>query len=116
MSAPMLALARQRFRDDPRVEVIEADMRNPVPCSDPFDVVVSGFAIHHLDDSRKRSLLAEIAALLTPGGVFANLEVVTSATPRRHAEFLRASAGRPTIPRTSSLPSRTSSTGCVRQA
>ncbi len=58
-----------------------------------FDLVVSGFAIHHLDDSRKRELFGEVAAQLRPGGVFANLEVVQSATPELHAEF-RAAIGR----------------------
>jgi hypothetical protein len=35
-------------------------------------------------------LFAEVAELLAPAGVFLNLEVVASATPQRHAEFLEA--------------------------
>ena len=54
------------------------------------DVVVSGLAIHHLDDERKRSLYAEVATALRTGGVFANLDVVASATDARHAAFLAA--------------------------
>jgi tRNA (cmo5U34)-methyltransferase len=54
-----------------------------------FDVIVSGFAIHHLDDDRKQSLFAEVASQLHPGGLFANLEIVASATPELHAEFMR---------------------------
>jgi cyclopropane fatty-acyl-phospholipid synthase-like methyltransferase len=54
------------------------------------DVTISGFAIHHLEHERKRSLFAEIARSLTPGGVFANLEVVASASAARHREFLTA--------------------------
>jgi tRNA (cmo5U34)-methyltransferase len=51
---------------------------------------VSGFAIHHLEHPRKQALFGEIAGQLTPGGTFLNLEVVGSATARRHAEFLAA--------------------------
>jgi len=53
-----------------------------------FDVIVSGFAIHHLEDGRKRTLYSEVARQLRAGGLFANLEVVASATPELHAEFL----------------------------
>lgn len=93
-SDPMLELAAQRFSDDPRVELHRHDLRNPLPVTSGFDVVISGFAIHHLAHERKRSLFAEIASLLRPGGVFANLEVVQCATDELHAEFLRR-IGRP---------------------
>lgn len=55
-----------------------------------FDLVVSGFAVHHLEHGRKRGLFSEVADQLTPGGMFANLEVVDSATAERHQEFLQA--------------------------
>ncbi len=89
-SEPMLARARERFADDPRVKVVRADLAEPITELGTFDVIVSGFAIHHLTDERKRQLFREIAAQLSPGGVFANLEVVASASPARHAEFLAA--------------------------
>lgn len=92
-SPPMLDRARERFADDQRVTVSPWDLtRSVAPLGDdgPFDVIVSGFAIHHLEDERKRSLFAEVAALLAPGGRFLNLEVVASASPARHAEFLAA--------------------------
>jgi len=89
-SEPMLQLARQRFLDDDRVEVVALDLNDPLRLNETFDVVVSGFAIHHLHDRRKRSLFAEICQALNSEGVFANLDVVQSSTPRRHAEFLTA--------------------------
>ena len=89
-SPPMLDLARQRFADDPRVDIQAGDLRDPIGRLGLFDLVVSGFAIHHLPDPRKRSLYGEVAAQLRPGGLFANLEVVASATPELHATFLTA--------------------------
>lgn len=90
VSPPMLAHARERFGDDPSVEVREWDLRTPLTPLGTFDVVVSGFAIHHLEHDRKRALFAEVADQLRPGGMFLNLEVVASSSPARHAEFLTA--------------------------
>jgi cyclopropane fatty-acyl-phospholipid synthase-like methyltransferase len=89
-SAAMLALARERFKTDTRVRVHEWDLRQPLTPWGRFDVVLSGFAIHHLEHPRKRELFEETANQLNTGGVFLNLEVVASATPERHAEFLHA--------------------------
>jgi SAM-dependent methyltransferase len=91
-SPPMLERARERFAGaSASVRVLEADLALPLHDLDgPFDVVVSGLAIHHLEHERKRALFAEIAGRLSPGGLFANLEVVASASATRHAEFLAA--------------------------
>jgi tRNA (cmo5U34)-methyltransferase len=89
-SPPMLRMAAERFADDSRVRVRSWDLGDPIAGLGEFDLIVSGFAIHHLEDFRKRELFSEIAHQLTHGGLFANLEVVTSRSPQRHAEFLAA--------------------------
>lgn len=88
-SPPMLELARERFGDDSRVVIQEHDLQRTLPALGSFDVVVSGFAIHHLSHERKQQLFGEVATILRPGAVFANLEVVECATPELHGEFNR---------------------------
>jgi len=44
----------------------------------PYDVIISGLAIHHLTHRRKRELYADIYDLLSSDGIFLNLERVES--------------------------------------
>jgi tRNA (cmo5U34)-methyltransferase len=82
----MLTRARDRFAGRP-VTVVTHDLVDPLPDLGPFDAVVSSFAIHHVPHERKRALFAEVAAIVGPGGTFANLEHVASATDRLHERF-----------------------------
>lgn len=90
LSPPMLAKARERFAGRPEVDVIEHDLARPLPVSGPVDLVVSSLAIHHLEHDRKRTLAAEVAALLAPGGAFLDLDHVASGSPALRRRFLGA--------------------------
>jgi len=95
-SSLMLERARCRLAScGGRATTLEADLGNPdwrKGLAGPFDAIVSGFAIHHLPDARKRALYGEVHDLLRPGGVFLNAEHVASATPRIEAIFNDAMA------------------------
>jgi tRNA (cmo5U34)-methyltransferase len=89
-SPPMLARLRHRFDASERVQIIAHNLEDPLPPLGLFDVVVSSFAIHHVDHQRKRELYGEIWNALSVGGVFCNLEHVASASEYGHARFLEA--------------------------
>lgn len=57
----------------------------PLPAS--YDVIVSGFSIHHQPDAVKRRIYADIYDLLAPGGIFLNLEHVASASRWGETQF-----------------------------
>lgn len=83
-SPPMLARARERFAGAPvTVDIVDADLNDPgwrekLPA---YDLIVSRYAIHHLPHERKRAIYAEIHEQLVPGGLFCNIEHVSSVSP-----------------------------------
>ena len=89
-SPPMLERLHQRFDHARRVEVVTHNLEDPLPNLGTFDAVVSSFAIHHVDHGRKRHLYREIWHALAVGGVFCNLEHVSSASEYGHSRFLGA--------------------------
>lgn len=87
-SPPMLKQAAERFRGSSLdVDVAELDLMDPgwvqaLPSDVPlYDLVVSKYAIHHLPDERKQQLYGEIFERTGPGGLFINIEHVSSESP-----------------------------------
>lgn len=86
-SRPMLEIAQEKLAPfGPNLQFALTDFGEPgwlaaTASLAPFEVIVSGYAIHHQPDSRKQRLYAEIHELLAPGGLFVNIEHVASATP-----------------------------------
>jgi tRNA (cmo5U34)-methyltransferase len=78
-SAEMLDAARVRLAAQPisafhraTFEEIIAGEFQPAP----FDLIVSSFAIHHLETAQKAALFERLLSLLSPGGYFLNTDVV----------------------------------------
>jgi tRNA (cmo5U34)-methyltransferase len=89
-SPTMLTELRKLAVADPRITIVAHDFDRELPALPRFDAVLSSFAIHHVTHARKRALYREVFDLLEPGGMFCNLEHVSSPTPSLHAGFLRA--------------------------
>jgi ubiquinone/menaquinone biosynthesis C-methylase UbiE len=77
-SEPMIEAAKQKA-DSRRATFVVQDLSSNSwmqSLAKPFDLVLSGLAIHHLPDERKKALYQEVFDLLKPGGLFLNLEHV----------------------------------------
>ena len=92
-SEPMLRQAREQLKPcGARSAIVFGDLADPawvdaVEQRGPFELVVSGYAIHHLADERKRALYGEVLHLLTPGGLFVNIDHVKSPTTQLKSVF-----------------------------
>lgn len=85
-SSPMIEKAAANLSDfKDRTELLLRDFGEKgwveaVAEKAPFDLVVSGLAIHHQSDESKFRIYGDIFGLLSPGGVFLNIEHVLSPT------------------------------------
>lgn len=87
-SMPMIQAALRNLQEFSRsLHVLSLDYSDPswfdvISSQAPFDAVVSGYSIHHQPHPIKQQVYADIFDLLEPGGVFVNIEHVSSSTQR----------------------------------
>jgi len=75
LSGEMLNVARERFDGEPNFEYLELDFsKDPLPGK--YDIIISGLAIHHLEDADKAKLYKNIFQALNDGGLFINADQV----------------------------------------
>ncbi len=82
ISEEMIKKARKKGTDQ-RSEYVIGDFGKPgwrdlISGSHKFDLVISGYAIHHISNQKKRRLYRDIYEILNPKGLFLNLEHVSS--------------------------------------
>jgi tRNA (cmo5U34)-methyltransferase len=89
ISPTMINMAKDSFKENPLVKIKEHDLSYPLPKNlGRFDVIVSGFAIHHLPHERKLTLFKEVFEMINPGGMLCNYDHVASSTIELHKQFL----------------------------
>ncbi|MBS1500611.1 MAG: class I SAM-dependent methyltransferase [Bacteroidetes bacterium] len=75
VSSQMLDVARERFAGSDNFEFRELDFsKEPLPGK--YDIIISGLAIHHLEDADKAKLYRHIYRALNDGGLFINADQV----------------------------------------
>ncbi|HEU4326788.1 MAG TPA: class I SAM-dependent methyltransferase, partial [Roseiflexaceae bacterium] len=93
VSEQMLGIARSKLQSNAaqlsflNLNLGNSAWRAAIAPHGPFDVVVSGYAIHHLSDGGKQQVYRAIHDLLAPGGLFINIEYVAAATPSAEDMF-----------------------------
>src|SRR6202012_726184 len=76
ISSPMLSVAKERFKDVDNFDFIELDFsKDKIPGK--YDIIISGLAIHHLEDADKLQLYINIHNALNEDGLFINADQVS---------------------------------------
>jgi len=85
-SAGMLDAARKRFSGHSSLSFVQKSFQSLIQDARDlaqFDLVMSAFAIHHLERAERRALFGAVFDHLRPGGYLLNIETALSA----HSEF-----------------------------
>jgi SAM-dependent methyltransferase len=81
LSETALDLCRKNLQGlSQKIRLCEGSMEDLMSIEEEnFSLIYSSFAIHHLPDENKKSLLQQIAAHLTPGGLFIFIDIYRKA-------------------------------------
>lgn len=90
-SNEMIDKARQKDRENLSEFIVgdfgDANWFKTFKTADKFDLIISGFSIHHIRNEKKKRLYQDIFILLNPNGIFLNLEHVASPTEKLEELF-----------------------------
>lgn len=90
-SPHMLTELRREFSNDETVSIVEHDLNHKLPSNlGKFDAIISSFAIHHLTHKRKKEVYSDIFSILNSGGIFCNLDHISSNSIKLKQYFRKA--------------------------
>ena len=84
LSEEMIQLVSERFRSNKNIEVISSNLDDGIPdnlLSNKFDVVISTFALHHVEYEKRVGLYSQIKQILCDGGLFINGDMFIGESP-----------------------------------
>ena len=84
ISHEMIQKAKQRDLKETTEFIVQDFGKNnwisSIKAKTDFDLIISGFSIHHIENDKKKRLYNDIYRMLKPNGIFLNLEHVSSPT------------------------------------